>query len=310
MNPPLTYSPKHPSPNIGGYRYFFNRQEGDNEVFGEVANFGYEFRQYDSRLARWWSVDPKWSEYPSVSPFVFCNGNPINRVDPKGSADDWIYNLKTNRYTWDSNVTSPENTPEGYKYVGQTKQDISNHFKQHNPVTFIFRNPQFEENRTPYNGEISTPKLVSRMEIWLSSPSANIGQGIVKAVSNFAYSIFNSPYSLLTGNSIAGSKLESSQKTDAFMDFAPSLFPTGMFVTKSVVKTSGGLRGLDKFNDFVRKSPGITSSEGLPSNMKWQKHAGRLYQINKKNYKLIQQYGFTERSGDAIKAVSDELNKQ
>ena len=72
------------SSNIGGYRYFFNGQEADNEVFGEVANFGYEFRQYDSRLARWWSVDPKWSEYPGVSPFVFCNGSPIMLVDLEG----------------------------------------------------------------------------------------------------------------------------------------------------------------------------------------------------------------------------------
>ena len=63
------------STNIGGYRYFFNGQEGDNEVFGEVANFGYEFRQYDSRLGRWWSVDPKWNEYPGISPYVFCADN-------------------------------------------------------------------------------------------------------------------------------------------------------------------------------------------------------------------------------------------
>jgi len=84
MNPPLTYRSKSPGTIIGGYRYFFNGQEGNNEVFGEVANFGYEFRQYDSRLARWWSVDPKWSEYPGVSPFVFCNGNPIMMVDLKG----------------------------------------------------------------------------------------------------------------------------------------------------------------------------------------------------------------------------------
>ena len=70
--------------NIGGYRYFFNGQEADNEVFGETGNFGYEFRQYDSRLGRWWSVYPKWSEYPSVSPFMFCNGSPIMMVNPKG----------------------------------------------------------------------------------------------------------------------------------------------------------------------------------------------------------------------------------
>ena len=72
------------SSNIGGYRYFFNGQEADNEVFGEVANFGYEFRQYDSRLGRWWSVDPKWNEYPSVSPFVFCNDDPVILTDFRG----------------------------------------------------------------------------------------------------------------------------------------------------------------------------------------------------------------------------------
>ena len=72
------------SPNIGEYRYFFNGQEDDNEVFGEMASFGYEFRQYDSRLGRWWSVDPKWNEYPGVSPSVFCNGSPIMLMDLKG----------------------------------------------------------------------------------------------------------------------------------------------------------------------------------------------------------------------------------
>ena len=68
MNQPLTYRPKSPSTNIGGYRYFFNGQEGDNEVFGEVANFGYEFRQYDNRLGCWWSVAPiNFSEYQPES---------------------------------------------------------------------------------------------------------------------------------------------------------------------------------------------------------------------------------------------------
>jgi RHS repeat-associated protein len=85
MKPLLTYRPKSPGTNIGGYRYFFNGQEGDNEVFGEVANFGYEFRQYDSRLARWWGIDPKWNEYSGVSPYVFCNGSPIMLMDFKGT---------------------------------------------------------------------------------------------------------------------------------------------------------------------------------------------------------------------------------
>ena len=93
MKPPFTTSPNFTSTNIGEYRYFFNGQEVDNEVFGEMANFGYEFRQYDSRLGRWWSVDPKWNEYPSVSPYSFCNGSPIVLMDPDGK--DPIY--KKNR---------------------------------------------------------------------------------------------------------------------------------------------------------------------------------------------------------------------
>ena len=82
------------STNIGGYRYFFNGQEVDIEVFGEVSNFGYEFRQYDSRLGRWWSVDPKWNEYPGVSPYVFCNGSPVMLVDSKGEEANPIYDTK------------------------------------------------------------------------------------------------------------------------------------------------------------------------------------------------------------------------
>ena len=84
MKPLLTYSPKSPGTNIGGYRYFFNGQESDNEVFGEVAKFGYEFRQYDSRLGRWWSVDLEWKRSPVSSPYIFCNNNPIIMVDLEG----------------------------------------------------------------------------------------------------------------------------------------------------------------------------------------------------------------------------------
>ena len=97
MKTPLTYSQNFTSTNIGGYRYFFNGQEGDNEVFGETANFGYEFRQYDSRLGRWWSVDPKWSESPGVSPFVFCNGSPIMMMDPDGEKV-FAYDKESKRY--------------------------------------------------------------------------------------------------------------------------------------------------------------------------------------------------------------------
>ena len=40
------------------YRYGFNGMERDDEVSGEGNQYGADYRQYDSRLARWTSVDP------------------------------------------------------------------------------------------------------------------------------------------------------------------------------------------------------------------------------------------------------------
>ena len=68
----------------GGYRYFFNGQESDAEVYGSGSLAGYEFRQYDTRLGRWWGVDPEIAETPSLSPFTAFRDNPILYVDPDG----------------------------------------------------------------------------------------------------------------------------------------------------------------------------------------------------------------------------------
>ena len=70
--------------NIPHYRNLFNGQEADNEVYGDGAVLGYEFRQYDARTGRWWSVDPLVDKYPGVSPYAFCIGNPILLMDPSG----------------------------------------------------------------------------------------------------------------------------------------------------------------------------------------------------------------------------------
>ena len=71
------------STNIGGYRYFFNGQEGDNEVFGEVASFTAEFWQYDSRLGRRWNIDPVFKAYESL--YACFAGNPIRYNDLLGA---------------------------------------------------------------------------------------------------------------------------------------------------------------------------------------------------------------------------------
>lgn len=80
-----TYPPQHPRSAMGDYRYFFNGQEAYNEVFGEGVLTRYEFRQYDTRLGRWWGIDRKAAKYPSLSPYQFCGDNPIKMADVDGS---------------------------------------------------------------------------------------------------------------------------------------------------------------------------------------------------------------------------------
>lgn len=44
--------PKTPMSQYRGISVFFNGQYADKEVLDEAAKFGYEIRQYDSRLGR------------------------------------------------------------------------------------------------------------------------------------------------------------------------------------------------------------------------------------------------------------------
>lgn len=66
--------PHEPTPHIlpkitwyqyrGGYRNSFNGQEADNKVLGEGRFQNYGFRMYDTRIARFWGVDPLADKYP------------------------------------------------------------------------------------------------------------------------------------------------------------------------------------------------------------------------------------------------------
>ena len=67
------------------YRYGFNGQEMDEEVYGKGSTYGYEARIYDSRIGRWWSVDPFRQNYSEISPYTFALNTPIWAMDPDGN---------------------------------------------------------------------------------------------------------------------------------------------------------------------------------------------------------------------------------
>jgi RHS repeat-associated protein len=59
-------------------------KEKDNEVKGEGNSYDFGARNYDPRIARFITLDPKMSEYSSMSPYCFAANNPIKLVDVNG----------------------------------------------------------------------------------------------------------------------------------------------------------------------------------------------------------------------------------
>jgi RHS repeat-associated protein len=66
------------------YRFGFNSMEADKEVKGDGNHYTTHFRQYDSRLGRWFSIDPESHKFPGWSPYVFSFNSPIILNDPNG----------------------------------------------------------------------------------------------------------------------------------------------------------------------------------------------------------------------------------
>jgi RHS repeat-associated protein len=64
------------------YRYGFQGMECDDDVANDDNEYTTEFRQYDPRVGRWMSVDPKANEIES--PYVAFSNNPITVSDPLG----------------------------------------------------------------------------------------------------------------------------------------------------------------------------------------------------------------------------------
>ena len=91
------YQQSSQSTTIGGYRYFFNGQEGDNEVFTENGLFAFEYRMHDARLGRFWSVDPLTAKYPWNSTYAFCENSPIFAKELEGLEAYAVFNRKTNK---------------------------------------------------------------------------------------------------------------------------------------------------------------------------------------------------------------------
>ena len=68
-----------------GYRYGFNGKENDDEVKGNGKQQDYGMRVYDTRIARFLSVDPLSRKFPMLTPYQFASNTPIQSIDLDGN---------------------------------------------------------------------------------------------------------------------------------------------------------------------------------------------------------------------------------
>ena len=82
-----------------GYRFGYDGMEKDDEVLGEGNEYTTEFRQYDPRVGRWFSIDPKIKAFESA--YNGLGNKPFLTNDPKGDEIE-IKNSETNNsFKWE-----------------------------------------------------------------------------------------------------------------------------------------------------------------------------------------------------------------
>ena len=74
-------------------RYRFSGKEEQTLTVPGWQDFG--ARMYDPDLARWTTPDPLADQYPGISPYAYCAGDPVNFVDPEG--ESWGKVLKAGK---------------------------------------------------------------------------------------------------------------------------------------------------------------------------------------------------------------------
>jgi RHS repeat-associated protein len=77
---------------VEGYRFGFQNQEKDDEIKGEGNSINYTFRLHDPRLARFFTVDPLFKNFPWNSTYAFSENIPINAVELEGKQRYYTFN--------------------------------------------------------------------------------------------------------------------------------------------------------------------------------------------------------------------------
>ena len=118
---------------VAGYdeRYKFTDKERD-------AESGYDYfgaRYYASPLYNWTSVDPLADQSPQISPYAYCNWNPIKFVDPDGEEKHIFLHPSNDENIYESSMNYVDNVPSIHIWAHGNNHRI-NFYDKNNNTTY------------------------------------------------------------------------------------------------------------------------------------------------------------------------------
>jgi len=110
------------------YRFGFNGQEKDREIYNNESTTTAMFWEYDGRIGRRWNLDPE--PQVNMSDYSCFGNNPISMVDPLGNSKDWVEKTDASgnkSSEWDKDVTSKDDKDlkSGDKYLGKLGTEVA-----------------------------------------------------------------------------------------------------------------------------------------------------------------------------------------
>ncbi len=192
---------------VDNYRFGFNGQEKDDEITGVTgSHLNFKYRMYDSRIGRFFTVDPLTSKYPYNSPYAFCENKLGLGIELEGLE---VYYLNTE---WGSMAGMGE---YGYGYVsgnGVANDDIGRTFFS-------------------YESKISLSDKESVAGIQAFYKKTHIGVDLSSRT--FEESIKKSPVTSVDANPVFGGSIDI-RDYDTYLGFSIGL---GLGVAHSTIET-------------------------------------------------------------------------
>lgn len=142
----------------------------------------------ENTKAMFTTIDPHAESYYHLSPYSYCGGNPVNRIDPTGM--DWYQNNQTSYYTW----YDGDGAREGFTYIGGVGSLLGEfESKINNILIDVYKNNNglYSEGRTvditnPNKGAVF-PSQLSQMDDFLDEFVFGYGLEISILTSNHPY---------------------------------------------------------------------------------------------------------------------------